>query len=103
MIEPYEVPYGYVVRKEGIVTERTRWKSNPISGLSSKGRRELRAIEDKDGFLMVSFGLARRNGKQYIHRLVAEKYLPNPEGYEHVLFKDGNVKNCNVDNLEWCP
>ena len=102
MIEPYEVPFGYLVQKDGTVTERRRFKGTPISSLSGKGRRELKAVEDSEGFLMVSFGLARRNGTQYVHRLVAEKYLPNPNGYEHILFKDGNPKNCNVDNLEWC-
>ena len=102
MIPVYEVPYGYIVHRDGKVSERTRWKVSPISSLSSKGRRELKPIEDAEGFLMVHFGLTLRGGKQYVHRLVAEKFIPNPEGYEHVIFKDGNPKNCNADNLEWC-
>lgn len=46
-----------------------------------------------------------RNGareQHYIHRLVAEAYLPNPEGLPEVNHKDENPKNPWVNNLEWC-
>ena len=37
-----------------------------------------------------------------IHRLVAISFIPNPTNLPCVNHKDQNIKNNNVDNLEWC-
>ena len=46
----------------------------------------------------------RHDGKQYnymAHRLVAEYFIDNPNGYTIVHHKDKNKLNNNVENLEW--
>lgn len=38
----------------------------------------------------------------YIHRLVAESFIPNINNYPIINHIDGNKQNNNVNNLEWC-
>ena len=44
----------------------------------------------------------RIDGKRYyIHRLVAEYFIDNPENKKYVVHLDGNHANNSVDNLAW--
>lgn len=47
---------------------------------------------------------AQKEGEsvQYrLHLAVADHFLPNPNNWDWVAFKDGNFKNCGVSNLRW--
>lgn len=53
------------------------------------------------GYLTVCL---RKNGvtvREYIHRLVAQAFIPRVDGCDTVNHKDGNKGNNSADNLEW--
>jgi hypothetical protein len=37
----------------------------------------------------------------YVHRLVADHFIPNPDNLPEVNHKDWNIENNHVSNLEW--
>lgn len=80
---------NYLISKEGQV-------------YSTKTNKIKIAEINQNGYCRIE--LLNENGKKkfYIHRLVAEVYIPNPNNYNQVNHKDLNKHNNNLDNLEWC-
>lgn len=69
--------------------------------MADGSKRSIGAPEN-GGYLKVN--LRDKNGKIkhfFVHKLVAEAFIPNPNGYEHVTHKDGDKENNAVENLEW--
>lgn len=42
------------------------------------------------------------NKTQFVHRIVAQTFIANPNNLPCINHKDGNKLNNTVDNLEWC-
>lgn len=55
-----------------------------------------------NGYLYVDLYKDGKRHRKYVHRLVAEAYIPNPLNLPFVNHIDGNPKNNNYKNLEWC-
>lgn len=53
------------------------------------------------GYLYVYLMLDGESHKCYIHRLVANAFIDNPQNKSEVNHKDGDKMNNHVENLEW--
>jgi hypothetical protein len=64
-------------------------------------QREIRAVRDTTGYLVVNLTDGERKVNRAIHRLLAVTYIPNPNSLPHVNHKDGDKLNNQLSNLEW--
>lgn len=64
---------------------------------------ELKEIPNYTGYCRVYLRNEVTNKREdlYIHRLVAQAFIPNPLNLPEVNHKDCNVSNNRVENLEW--
>lgn len=65
-------------------------------------RGELKQRVNHDGYMEVTLGtLTNRHSRVKVHRIVAEQFVPNPNGYPEVNHIDFNRANNVASNLEW--
>ena len=98
IIEMYEsIPVKDI---EGEIWKRVEDSNYEISDrgrFRKVGNRWIIAGTIKDGYVRV-----RLNGKGvFVHRLVAQAFIPKPEGKELVDHIDGNRTNNHFSNLRW--
>ena len=55
-----------------------------------------------NGYLKVGLSKNGKTKYYFVHRLVAETFIDNPENKPCINHKDCDKKNNCVDNLEWC-
>lgn len=64
--------------------------------------RILKPFVGKDNYSRVILTKSKKHKSYYIHRLVAEAFIDNPNKFSVVNHIDENKQNNNVNNLEWC-
>jgi hypothetical protein len=69
----------------------------------SRRKRILKPYLHTGGYRKVNLYDKRgKCSKKYVHRLVAEAFIPNPENKPNVNYIDCNRENNKASNLEWC-
>ena len=64
---------------------------------------QMKFFDNGSGYLRVGLRNANHEYKKhYVHRLVAQAFIPNPENKPNVNHIDCNTHNNSVENLEWC-
>lgn len=91
MIKDIEGYPGYKASSDGKIISYKRGKS-----------KELKTYVKTQGYLYVA--LSKDGKKHYLrlHRVIANTFIPNPEGLPEVNHKDEDKTNNRVNNLEWC-
>lgn len=88
-MKTFKIEEKYIVTSDGRVF--TYWENH-------KKWKEQKYRRHTNGYLRVTiFGK-----DEYVHRLVAQCFIANPNDYPEVNHKDGNKENNSIDNLEWC-
>lgn len=92
----------FEINKNGDVFSISRYVNAPQSG----GRRlitgrliSLSNIKGYPGFCVSVDGVKR---SFYIHRVLADLFIENPECKPCINHIDGNKENFSLNNLEWC-
>ena len=92
----------YEVSNYGVVISKARTVICSDGQIKPIKSRCLRPGNNGTGYLFVQLWVNNRANRRYVHRLVAEAFIDNPDKLEEVNHIDGNKSNNSVSNLEWC-
>ena len=100
---------NYKITEDGTVLSKRKGYRKPVTNtwIPEENWKPIKPVLDKGiGYLLVTLISYTEKGvrikkNQFIHRLLAQAYIPNPENKAHVNHKDGVKTNNSLDNLEW--
>jgi hypothetical protein len=79
-----------------------RYKITPDGNIYSKrSNRAMIQQTNANGYKWIQLCVNNKKKNFYIHQLVAQHFIENPDKKQIVNHIDGNKTNNNVDNLEW--
>ncbi len=86
-IERYED--RYIINEDGTII--SLYTHKPIKQYIGRGGYPSVVLKGNDG----------KQHHEYIHKLLAEKFIPNPNNLPTINHKDENRLNYSLNNLEW--
>lgn len=64
--------------------------------------RKTKGAKSSSGYYKVTLRNGEKKRTEYVHRIVAKAFIPNPDNLNEINHKDENGRNNRADNLEWC-
>ena len=92
----------YQISNLGRVRRLKKWCGNVYKSKWIDDIKILTPTDNGNGYKIISLNKNRKRKNKYIHRLVAEAFIPNPDNLPEVNHIDNNKSNNVWTNLEWC-
>ena len=72
------------------------------NGIKHHKEKILKIAIGKRGYYTVNLCKNKIRKSKYVHQLIAEAFIPNPNNWLYINHKDLNKTNNKIENLEWC-
>lgn len=94
--------YGYEADPDGNIYRLPHTFTDKNGRMIHRKYQKLKQMTTKDGYLCVTLYDQEGNGRKiFVHKIIAELFVPNPNNYYIVRFKDNDKSHCQADNLKW--
>lgn len=91
----------YMVSSSGVVKRIDSYVKRLHYYVPVKGR-ILKPLDNGKGYLRVKLSKNGKDRRIMLHRIIAEAFIFNAELKKEVNHINGNKKDNNIQNLEWC-
>lgn len=94
-----------VIGYEGLYQVSSFGRVRGVDRITPKGHKwkgKILSPKDHNGYKSVTLSKNGRKKFYFVHRLVADAFIPNKLNYPIINHKDENPSNNCPDNLEWC-
>ena len=92
----------YTINENGEVFSKDRVINKNNGRINTCKSHLIKSCVNTNGYLRVGLYIDKKQKYFYVHRLIAEAFIPNPKNLPAVNHKDCDKLNNSIQNLEWC-